>query len=289
MYEILKRNWDKAKFILLSGFIIIFLLLLTVVYKSDEKITKISENNKNSYDVSDLKAFKQFILDQIKSPFTNIDYEIKKGDFIGFDYYLRALGEVDFIGLLILSVILFLASSLIRGRLRPYRVCGFVVAAAIGMGGDPYFGPGIETVMSKEYNELDETIVKNPEDIDYNRMIKATKEVIYDISQLGKVLIISRGASAILKDQDNTLRIFFISNFERRIEIAKNIHNVTSNDEAEEILKHADHAQNEYYIKAFGLDFDDMSMYHSVLNTSALEVETCSEVVLALAKSNLRI
>ena len=82
MYEILKRNWDKAKFILLSGFIIIFFLLLTVVYKSDEKITKISENNKNSYDVSDLKAFKQFILDQIKSPFTNIDYEIKKGDTI---------------------------------------------------------------------------------------------------------------------------------------------------------------------------------------------------------------
>ena len=82
MYEILKRNWDKAKFILLSGFIIIFLLLLTVVYKSDEKITKISENNKNSYDVSDLKTFKQFILDQIKSPFTNIDYEIKKGDTI---------------------------------------------------------------------------------------------------------------------------------------------------------------------------------------------------------------
>jgi murein DD-endopeptidase MepM/ murein hydrolase activator NlpD len=80
MYNILKSNWDKTKYILLSGFIIIFLLLLTVVYKSDEKITKISENNKNLYDVSDLKTFKQFILDQIKSPFTNIDYEIKKGD-----------------------------------------------------------------------------------------------------------------------------------------------------------------------------------------------------------------
>ena len=82
MYNILKRNWDKTKYILLSGFIIIFLLLLTVVYKSDEKIATISENNKNLYDVSDLKAFKQFILDQIKSPFTNIDYEIKKGDTI---------------------------------------------------------------------------------------------------------------------------------------------------------------------------------------------------------------
>ena len=82
MYNILKRNWDKTKYILLSGFIIIFLLLLTVVYKSYEKISTISENNKNLYDVSDLKAFKQFILDQIKSPFTNIDYEIKKGDTI---------------------------------------------------------------------------------------------------------------------------------------------------------------------------------------------------------------
>ena len=82
MYKIFKRSLNKTKYILLSGFIIIFLLLLTVVYKSDEKITKISENNKNSYDVSDLKAFKQFILDQIKSPFTNIDYEIKKGDTI---------------------------------------------------------------------------------------------------------------------------------------------------------------------------------------------------------------
>ena len=82
MYNILKRNWDKTKYILLSGFIIIFLLLLTVVYKSDEKIIKKSESNKDSYEVSDLKTLKEFILDQIKSPFTNIDYEIKKGDTI---------------------------------------------------------------------------------------------------------------------------------------------------------------------------------------------------------------
>ena len=82
MYETIKKNWEKAKFILLSGFIIFFLLLFTVVYKSDERITKISDTNSNSYDNSDLKKFKQFILDQIKSPFTNVDYKIKKGDTI---------------------------------------------------------------------------------------------------------------------------------------------------------------------------------------------------------------
>ena len=82
MYETIKRNWEKSKFFLLSGFIIFFLLLLTVVYKSDEKISNISDASSNSYDNSDLKKFKQFILDQIKSPFTNIDYKIKKGDTI---------------------------------------------------------------------------------------------------------------------------------------------------------------------------------------------------------------
>ena len=82
MYQIFKKNWDANKYFVLSGFIIIFLLLLTVVYKSDEKITKKSEINKDSYVVADLKTLKKFLLDQIKSPFINIDYEIKKGDTI---------------------------------------------------------------------------------------------------------------------------------------------------------------------------------------------------------------
>ena len=82
MYRILKKNWDQTKYFFLSGFIVIFLLLLTVVYKSDEKISNISESNKNTYEAADLKTLKKFILGQIKSPFTNIDYKIKKGDTI---------------------------------------------------------------------------------------------------------------------------------------------------------------------------------------------------------------
>jgi len=82
MYQIIKKNRDTTQYFILSGFIIIFLLLVTFVYKSDEKIIKKSESNKDSFKVSDLKTLKEFILDQIKSPFTNIDYEIKGGDTI---------------------------------------------------------------------------------------------------------------------------------------------------------------------------------------------------------------
>ena len=82
MYQNIKKHWGETKYFILSGLIIIFLLLLTVVYKSDEKITKKSEIYKISNDVGDLKTFKKFILDQIKSPFIDVDYEIKKGDTI---------------------------------------------------------------------------------------------------------------------------------------------------------------------------------------------------------------
>jgi len=82
MYQILMKNWDKSKYLILSGIFLIFILLLTVVYKSDEKIIKKTATIGISYENSDLKAFKKFLLNQIKSPFINLNYEIKRGDTI---------------------------------------------------------------------------------------------------------------------------------------------------------------------------------------------------------------
>ena len=82
MYQIIKKSWDKTKYPILSGLALMLLLLVTVVYKSDEKITKKSEFIQNSTKVADLKTFKEFLLNQIKSPFINLNYEIKKGDTI---------------------------------------------------------------------------------------------------------------------------------------------------------------------------------------------------------------
>jgi len=82
MYQVFKKNWDKSKYLILSGVFVTLILLLTVVYKSDERIIKKSESIKISYESPDLKTFKKFLLNQINSPFTNLDYEIKNGDTI---------------------------------------------------------------------------------------------------------------------------------------------------------------------------------------------------------------
>tara|TARA_Y100000590_G_scaffold293250_1_gene330268 strand:- start:3763 stop:5061 length:1299 start_codon:yes stop_codon:yes gene_type:complete len=79
MYEILRQNWVKNRYFLISGFTILFLLLLVVVYKDNNK----TEINKDVYALSDdLASFKKFIFSKVKSPFINVNYEIKKGDTI---------------------------------------------------------------------------------------------------------------------------------------------------------------------------------------------------------------
>jgi murein DD-endopeptidase MepM/ murein hydrolase activator NlpD len=82
MIEIFKRNINKAKHIALFGLVIASVLLVTVVYKSDQKIRKRSEIINDTNKIEDLETFKKFLFSKINSPFTNLNYEIKKGDTI---------------------------------------------------------------------------------------------------------------------------------------------------------------------------------------------------------------
>tara|TARA_B100001123_G_C15270831_1_gene1010270 strand:+ start:20 stop:1327 length:1308 start_codon:yes stop_codon:yes gene_type:complete len=82
MYQTIIKNRHKSKYLLLSGIVLIFIVLLSVVYEKNEKVVSKSLNTIDNSAQKELKIFKKFILDQIKSPFTNINYEVKKGDTI---------------------------------------------------------------------------------------------------------------------------------------------------------------------------------------------------------------
>jgi len=82
MYQFFKKNINNTKYIIASICIISFFLLLSVVYNNNEKISQKSNITSSFDEIDDLKKIKEFLLSQIKSPFTNVDYEIKNGDTI---------------------------------------------------------------------------------------------------------------------------------------------------------------------------------------------------------------
>ena len=80
MYQILNRNKEKTAYFVLFTFLITIVLLVSVAYKNDEEIKKI-ETNILTHN-QEFILVKQFLLNRLRSPFTNINYEIKSGESI---------------------------------------------------------------------------------------------------------------------------------------------------------------------------------------------------------------
>ena len=79
----LMKNIEKSKNLIVFTFIIILLILVMIVYKNDEVVTKIDSSKINqSLERSDYLSLKKFLLKKINSPFIDIEYEIKNGDSI---------------------------------------------------------------------------------------------------------------------------------------------------------------------------------------------------------------
>ena len=73
------KKQNIITYFIVFGIVVTLIFSFAAVYKSDDKIVK---KNQNFNEVSDLKTFKKFLINQIKSPFTNINHEIRGGDTI---------------------------------------------------------------------------------------------------------------------------------------------------------------------------------------------------------------
>ena len=80
MYQILKQNGTKLKYVLSYVLVITSLLLVTVVYKNDSEIKDVA--TEGVFKEKDLVSLKEFFFNKLKSPFISVEYEIKSGDSI---------------------------------------------------------------------------------------------------------------------------------------------------------------------------------------------------------------
>ncbi len=80
MQNLIRNNWERNKYFLLTATILVVLVLFAISYKNDEIIQ--SRTSKISYQEPELSLIKKFFLSKINSPFIVEDYEIKSGDSI---------------------------------------------------------------------------------------------------------------------------------------------------------------------------------------------------------------
>ena len=80
MYQFFNKNIKKTGHFILLTVVTFSLIILTFIFKNDQKV---SGNVKIfPFQPEDIKPIKEFLFKQIKSPFKNINYKIKKGDTI---------------------------------------------------------------------------------------------------------------------------------------------------------------------------------------------------------------
>ncbi len=157
-------------------------------------------------------------------------------------------------------------------------------SAIAGMGGDPYFGPGIEQLLARPYSEMEEPPHTRAEEVDEKHFIETAAEVITDLAEIGSVVMLGRGGAAILHDNVQVLRVGVIAKMEDRIIRVQQQMRFETPEQAEQLIEHADLAQHRYFDRAFGTSPIDPFLYHFMWNTSDVSLEYATQVTVDAAK-----
>ncbi len=155
-------------------------------------------------------------------------------------------------------------------------------SAVTGMGGDPYFGPGIDALLARPYHEMDELPATAAEEVDEEHFISAAKEVISDIAAMGDCVIHGRGAAAILQGRPDVLRVGVVASMEDRVTRIMNQERLDE-ESAVELIRHADTAQHRYFEKAFDRSPIDPFLYHFMWNTSEVSTDYAAQITMDAA------
>jgi cytidylate kinase len=158
-------------------------------------------------------------------------------------------------------------------------------SAVTGAGGDPYFGPGIPTFLTEEYEDAAQPTITRGHELEDERYFEAVREVISDLAEQGNVVLVGRGAHVILRDVASVLRVGIVARFEDRVRVIMTRERLTE-EQAQTTIEARDQARAHYFSRFFGLDVPDApELYHLVVNTSDVDLDYAADLIIEADKA----
>jgi cytidylate kinase len=117
-----------------------------------------------------------------------------------------------------------------------------------------------------------------PELLDERSYLRATEEVIREHAHSGGVVILGRAAAVVLRNEPGALHVRLDAPVARRLEQAMRLEGVDRTT-AERHMQETDRAREAYVRQFYDLDARDPSLYHLVLDSTALTLDACAEII----------
>ena len=124
-----------------------------------------------------------------------------------------------------------------------------------------------DAALGEDRHELDQT--------DYLRFLQAAVKRLW---QRDNVVIVGRGAQAILKDAANVMHVRTIAPSPCRVRVVVERRGI-SEEEAWEMAQKSDRRRSTYLHANYGIDWDDASLYHFVVNTGRTSLEATAGLI----------
>lgn len=128
------------------------------------------------------------------------------------------------------------------------------------------------SVMNSMMNEL---LALQPSKL---KLINKTAKTVYQIAELGNVIIVGRAANIITSKLKNTFHVRLVAPLNERIKNAQKLYNL-SRIESQKFLTKEDKSRKEFIFKHYHKNIDDPLLYHLTLNTSLLSFEEVAEII----------
>ncbi len=115
--------------------------------------------------------------------------------------------------------------------------------------------------------------------IDKRKLSRYTAHEILELAQQGNILIRGWGATALLRGVPNVLRIRVCAPMGFREHVMMERLGLQDASAARREIQRSDAAHSRIVQGSFGVDWEDPVLYHLVLNTESVPVETCVRTV----------